>query len=102
MTQGSLPCFRIPLSNIAGYNLAHDKIIYVWDVQKRELQSKRQLKNDKKKQLVKLEDAVLTLPSSSSLKIYLTRWLVDDLNLFVSSIIKLIGLAKVAAEGVLG
>ena len=44
-----------------------------------------------------LEDAALASRASSNLKIYCTHWLTDDLSLFVSRFIKLIGLAKVAA-----
>ena len=45
------------------------------------------------------------LPSrraSSSLKIYSTHWLADDLNLFLPRFIKLIGIARVAAVVGLG
>ena len=38
------------LSNIAGYDLAQDKIIYLWDVQRRERAN--QVEKGRKKQLV--------------------------------------------------
>ena len=57
---------HFPLSNIAGYNLAQDKIIYVWDVQRRE----RAIKDEKerKKQLTK--EAALPSCAHCSLKLY--------------------------------
>ena len=42
---------HFPLSNISGYDLAQDKIIYLWDVQRRERAS--QVEKERKKQLAK-------------------------------------------------
>ena len=55
----------LPLSNIAGYNLAQDKIIYVWDVQRREHAIKAE--KERKKQLTK--EAALPSRAHSSLKL---------------------------------
>ena len=55
---------------------------------------------ERKKEQAK--DAALAASASSSLKIYLTHWLDDDLNLLDSKFIKLIGIAKVAAVVALG
>ena len=57
---------HFPLSNIAGYNLAKDKIICVWDVQRREHAVKAE--KERKKQLTK--EAALPLRAHSSSKIY--------------------------------
>ena len=56
---------HFPLSNIAGYNLAQDKIIYVWDVQRRERAIKAE--KERKKQLTK--EAALPSRAHSSLKL---------------------------------
>ena len=53
------------MSDIAGYNLVKDKIIYVWDVQRR----RRAIKAEKeRKKLLRIEAALATR-ASSSLKI---------------------------------
>ena len=57
---------HFPLSNIAGYNLAQDKIIYVWDVQRRERAIKAE--KERKKQLTK--EAALPSRAHRSLKLY--------------------------------
>ena len=61
---------HFPLSNIAGYNLAQDKIIYLWDVQRRE--QTIEAEKVRKKQLAK--EAVLASRASNSLNLYLTDW----------------------------
>ena len=71
---------HFPLSTIAGYNLAQDKIIYVWDVQRRECAVNAE--QERKKQLTK--EAALPSRAQHSLKIYLTDYLADDLNSLVS------------------
>ena len=58
---------HFPLSNIAGYNLAQDKIIYVWDVQKRERAIKAE--KERKNQLAK-EAALATCASSNLLNCF--------------------------------
>ena len=85
------------MSYIAGHNLVKDKIIYVWDVQRRGLAIKAE--KERKKQLV--IEAAFALLASSSLKICYTYWFSDDYNLLVSMLIQLIGLAKAAAVFVL-
>ena len=60
------PAAEIISSNIAGYNLVQDKIIYFWDVQRREQAIKAE--KERKKQLVK--EAALASRASSILKTY--------------------------------
>ena len=57
---------HFPLSNIDGYNLAQDKIIYIWDVQRRERAIKAE--KERKKQLTK--EAALPSRAHRSLKLY--------------------------------
>ena len=56
---------HFPLSNIAGYNLVQDNIIYLWDVQRRKRTIEAE--NDRKKRLEK--EAALASRSSRSLNI---------------------------------
>ena len=53
------------MSYIAGYNLAKDKIIYVWDNQRRG----RAIKAEKERKKLLGIEAALALRASSSLKI---------------------------------
>ena len=46
---------HFPLTNIAGYYLAQDKIIYLWDVQRR----KRTIDAEKEKKRQQVKEAVL-------------------------------------------
>ena len=65
-------CRHFPLSNIAGYDLAQDKFIYFWDVQRR----KRTIEAKKKKKRQLAKDAVLASNARRSLKFeYLLNWL---------------------------
>ena len=48
------------VSNIAGYNLAQDKIIYVWDVQRRE----RAIKAEKERKKMLAKEAAQDLLNS--------------------------------------
>ena len=57
---------HFPLSNIAGYNLAQDKIIYLWDVQRRE--QRIGAEKERKKQLAK--EAALASRARRSLNMY--------------------------------
>ena len=68
---GSPPCCsgtfqKFPLSKIAGYNLAQDKIIYLWDVQRRE--QRIGAEKERKKQLAK--EAALASRARRSLNMY--------------------------------
>ena len=53
------------MSDIAGYNLVKDKIIYVWDVQRRG----RAIKAEKERKKLLGIEAALASRASSSLKI---------------------------------
>jgi len=57
---------HFPLSNIAGYKLAQDKIIYLWDVQRRE--QRIGAEKERKKQLAK--EAALASRARRSLNMY--------------------------------
>ena len=62
----SLLQLHFPLPNIAGYNLAQDKIIYLWDIQRRE--QTIEAEKERKKQLEK--EAALTSLASCCLNLY--------------------------------
>ena len=59
---------HFPLSNIAGYNLALDKIIYLWDVQRREHRIEAETRKEREKQLAK--EAALASRARHSLNLY--------------------------------
>ena len=62
-----MPASPPVVSNIAGYNLAQDKIIYGWDVQR--LRRGRAIKAEKEKKKQLAMEAGLASRASSSLKI---------------------------------
>ena len=62
--------WHFPLSNIAGYNLAQDNIIYFGDFRRRKRTIEAE--KDRKNQLAK--EAALAFRDSSSLNIYLIDW----------------------------
>ena len=57
---------HFPLSNIAGYNLARDKIKILWDVQRRE--QRIEAEKEREKQLAK--EAALASRARRSLNLY--------------------------------
>ena len=57
---------HFPLSNIAGYDLAQDKIIYLWDVQRR----KRTIEAEKEKKRQQVKEAALASNARRSLNIH--------------------------------
>ena len=61
---------HFPLSNIAGYNLAQDKIIYLWDVQRRE--QTIEAEKVRKKQLAK-EAALASRARPAAVWIFIKR-----------------------------
>ena len=78
------------MSNIAGYDLARDKIIYLWDCQGRG--PVIEAYKERKKKLAK--EAAFAWRKRSRPKLYKTHWLVEDFDLLVWRLIELIGLAK--------
>ena len=84
---GSTACyggiFHYPTS---GHELVQDKILYLWDVQRRE-QAMNFIEADKERKKQQTEDsskeAALASRARHSLKIYKTHRLVDELNLLV-------------------
>ena len=62
-----LPALPPVVSNIAGYNLAQDKIIYVWDVPR--LRRGQTIKAEKERKKWLAIEAAFALQASSSLKI---------------------------------
>ena len=57
---------HFPMSYIAGYDLTLDKIIYLWDIQRR----KRVIETNKEKKKLLAKEAALESRKWSSVKIY--------------------------------
>ena len=81
-TSTLMQSLRCCLSNIAGYNLAQDKIMYIWDVQRRGQAIKAE--NERKKRL-EIEAALASRVSRSKKIIGLVKligWLIIKTHWF--------------------